>query len=115
MSTDRLEILNNSKLRMQALCFGDPVTNVCASERNPMFHCYFVEYVRKSQRNRYGITHTDHLAKCTDKKGSFWNIGIKVIHSGHLSKEGAKALFNPVWESEYGKKVGVIEPEKEAG
>lgn len=82
--------------RMKSLSFGEPVTNVCASSRNPMFHCQFVEYKVKSYRNRWGITIRYHYARCTNGKGQFCNFGIEIIYSGHLSEEEAKEVFAPI-------------------
>lgn len=93
-----------SVARMKSLNFGDPVTNVCAGDKNPMLHSFFVAYKVESRTNRYGVTHRSHWAKCTDKKGSFWNIGIDVIHPGHLSSEDRTRLFAPVWQAIYGDK-----------
>ena len=88
--------------RMKALAFGDPVTNICAGDKNPSLHSYFVEYTAHGRKNRAGIVHRDHWAKCTDRKGKFWNTGIEVIYPGHLDAETRKRLFAPVWQANYG-------------
>jgi len=100
----RLEIRNASKARVRAIGFGDPVTNICAGDKNPMLYCYFVEYVVRSRKNGYGITHRDYLAKCTDRKGKFWLIDIDMIYPGHLGEESRKELFEPVWQANHGGK-----------
>lgn len=98
MSTIREE----SIARMKALAFGDPVTNICAGDRNPQLHSYFVGCVVDSRKNRYGLVHKSHWAKCTDKKGKFWKTCIDVIHPGHLDAETRERLFAPVWQANYG-------------
>ncbi|MES2942943.1 MAG: hypothetical protein V4772_08765 [Pseudomonadota bacterium] len=102
--TDRETIHEASIERMKALTFGDPVTNICAGDSNPSLHCFFVAYEVKANTNKYGITHRSHWAKCTDKKGKFWNTGFEVVYPGHLDAETRTKLFTPVWESQYGKK-----------
>ncbi|MDQ0035048.1 hypothetical protein J2W30_002813 [Variovorax boronicumulans] len=94
--------------RMRALSFGDPVTNVCAGENNPGLHAFFVAYEVKSHKNGYGLTHKSHWAKCTDKKGKFWNTDIDVVYPGHLDAATRSELFSPVWESLYGTKAAAI-------
>ncbi len=98
----RLDILNESKKRMKSLSFGDPVTNVCAGDGNPQKHAYFVEYKMKSRSNRYGIIHKEYSARCTDKKGKFWDAGIETLHIGHLDSDKSKELFDPFWQAQYG-------------
>ncbi len=85
----RLGLSKESKKRIKLMQFGDPVTNICAGDRNPMLHCYFVQ-----GRN-------DNV-RCTDKKGSFWDICIDVIYPGHLNKNKRDELFDPVWQVEFG-------------
>jgi hypothetical protein len=97
-----LSIHEESIARMKALTFGEPVTNICAGENNPHLHSFFVAYVVDSRRNRWGLVHKSHWAKCTDKKGSFWKTGIDVIHPGTLDAETRTRLFAPVWEKNYG-------------
>lgn len=84
----RLDIKAEAKKRMKSMVFGDRVTNICAGDRNPMLHCYFV-------KNR------KDTAQCTDKKGHFWDIDIKVIYPGHLDEDVRRELFEPVWQSEH--------------
>jgi len=98
---ERLAVLNSAKERIKKIEFGDPVTNVCAGENNPRRHAYFCKYFIKSHKNKYGIIHNDYHAKCTDKKGNFWNAGIETIFSGHLDSEQCKELFSPIWEAHY--------------
>ena len=97
----RLEIKNASKRRVQAMQFGDPVTNVCAGSSSPLRHVYFVEYIVDTYVNRYGIEHSNYIAKCTDKKGKFLNIDIEVIYPGHLDNARCEELFKPIWEMHY--------------
>ena len=85
----RVEIEKEARKRIVALSFGDPVTNICAGTENPMRHCYFVEDKRR-------------VARCTDKEGAFWDIGIDVIYPGHLNNAECSELFEPVWQSLYG-------------
>ena len=99
-------ILNESKARVKALKFGEPVTNICAGEKNPHRHCLFVQYVVKSRKNRWYVTHREYWAKCTDGKGEFWNTDIEVIYPGHLSVEESDKLFEPVWQAKFGKVPG---------
>jgi hypothetical protein len=89
---ERLTIRRAAVVRVKTLAFGDPVTNVCAGEGNPMIHCYFVQL--KGQ-----------FACCTDRKGHFWDIGIEVVYPGHLPKDERERLFSPVWESKFGKRA----------
>jgi hypothetical protein len=101
---DRLDILNAAKARMKALEFGDPVTNVCAGENNPRKHAYFVQFVTKSSTNKWGIEHKEYHAKCTDKKGNFWNAGIETLYPGTLDEKTCNELFAPIWEAHHGKR-----------
>ena len=98
----RLEILEGAKERMRAMNFGDPVTNVCAGEGNPRRCGYFVEFCVKSRRNKFGVVHREYHARCTDKKGKFWNAGIETLYGGHLDADRSKELFDPIWEAQYG-------------
>jgi len=86
----RIKLRDESIKRMKQINFGDPVTNICAGERNPMVHCYFVRYKAATK-----------VAQCTDKSNKFWDIDIKVIYPGHLDKSARQELFQPVWDSEY--------------
>jgi hypothetical protein len=101
-----MSIQEESIARMNALAFGDPVTNICAGDRNPNLHSFFVGYVIDSHKNRYGLVHKSHWAKCTDKKGKFWKTSIDVIHPGHLDAATRERLWAPVWEAQYGEKSG---------
>ncbi len=86
---DGLSLSKESKKRIKLMQFGDPVTNICAGDKNPMLHCYFV--------GRKGCN-----ARCTDKKGSFWDIDMNVIYPGHLNENKRDELFDPVWQAEFG-------------
>ncbi len=99
--TARLAISEAAKTRVAALALGEPVTNVCAGDGNPQRYAYFVKYLKRSRKNRWGIIHTDHWAKCTDRKGGFWNTDIKVIYPGHLPPDTCAELFAPIWASEH--------------
>lgn len=68
--------------------FGDPVTNVCASERNR--HGYFVR--RKKD-----------TIEMTDGKGWFGDVMKRSVFPGHLDNNECKRLWEPIWESIYGK------------
>lgn len=97
----RLDHLKDSKQRINALEFGDPVTNVCAGDGNPHRHAYFVEKKYQTRDNRWGVRHTDYYAKCTDRKGNFWNAGIEVLFPGHLDKNECSELWKPIHEMNY--------------
>ena len=98
---DRLQLSIESKERVRKLEFGQPVTNVCAAHPSRR-HSYFVEYVVKASKSRGGVMHRQHFAKCTDRKGNFWNTGIEVIFAGHLSDDKCKQLFDPIHKALYG-------------
>lgn len=100
----KLSLRDASIARMRALTFGDPVTNVCAGENNPSLHAFFVAYEIKSHKNRYGLVHRSHWAKCTDRKGKFWNADIDVVYPGHLDATTRSELFDPVWQALFGTK-----------
>lgn len=85
MTTIRSESLK----RVKAIDFGSPVTNICAGEKNPSRHAYFV-------RSGKGYV------TCTDKKGRFWDTDIDVIHPGHLPYDQCEMLFAPVWNLKFG-------------
>jgi len=70
--------------------FGDEITNVCAGDKNPRRHSY---YVCASKRN----------VKCTNKEGEFWETSKEVIFAGHLSYEECEKLYEPIWQQQYGK------------
>ena len=99
---DRKRIKQESIERVKTLSTGDKVTNICAGDRNPMLHCFFVEYKIKSRKSKFHVVHREHLARCTDKKGKFWNIDIDVIHPGWIDETERKTLFDPVWAARYG-------------
>ena len=82
--------------RIKGLNFGDPVTNICAGENNPMRLGRFVEYKIKSRKNRAGIVHREHLARITYGNGKFANIGPIVIYPGHLSYKECEDMFDPI-------------------
>lgn len=82
--------------------FGEPVTNVCAGDGNPTRQGYFVSLDVKSRKNGSGITHREYTARLTDKKGKFWNVGIKVIFPGHLSDEESRDIYAPIHGAEFG-------------
>ena len=88
-------------MEMNPLEFGEPATNIAAGKNNPMRHAYFVEYKTKSHTNKYGITHSEHLIRITDRNKKFWDVDAKVIYPGHLSEEESHKLFTPIWEAEY--------------
>jgi hypothetical protein len=92
--SDRMTIRRDAVERMKTLSFGDPVSNVCAGEGNPMVHCYFVRIKGK-------------FACCTDRHGHFWDIGIEVVYPGHLNKADRARLFAPFWEAQFGKPTQV--------
>lgn len=100
----KISLRDASIARMRALTFGDPVTNVCAGENNPSLHAFFVAYEAKSHKNRYGLVHRSHWAKCTDRKGKFWNADIDVVHPGHLDATTRSELFEPVLRAQFGTK-----------
>ncbi|MDQ0068321.1 hypothetical protein J2W34_000095 [Variovorax boronicumulans] len=106
---DSTTLRDASIVRMRTLSLGDPVTNVCAGENNPSLHAFFVAYQVKSRKNRYGLVHKSHWAKCTDKKGKFWDTDINVVYPGHLDAPIRSELFAPVWESLYGAKPAAID------
>lgn len=98
----RLQILNDSIERVKGIQFGDPITNICAGDGNPQRLAFFVKYTVKQHKNRFGFVHRYHFVRCTDNKGKFWNTGIQVIYPGHLPYDECKALFEPVWQAQYG-------------
>jgi hypothetical protein len=104
----RKQIQDESIVRVKSIGFGDPVTNICAGESNPIRHCLFVAYEPKSRRNGYGIVHTDHYARRTDGKGEFWSVGVEVLYPGHLDAEKCRELFAPVWDAEYGQEINHV-------
>jgi hypothetical protein len=99
----KLKILQESIERVKAIDFGEPITNVCAGESNPHRHSFFVKFKIKRRTNGFGVVHKQHLVRCTDKKGKFWDTYIDVIYPGHLPYDECLKLFEPVWQAEYGK------------
>lgn len=87
----RKEIRDATRERMKSIQFGDPVTNICAGDSNPIRLSYFV---------RYNIP--SHTVECTDKKDNFYKMDADVIYPGHLPYAECRELFQPVWEAEYG-------------
>lgn len=92
----KVELHHEAMQRMKALAFGEPVTNICAGDKSPQRLCYFVELVVKSHKNKFGIVHRDYWAKCTDRKGKFWNTSIDVVFPGHLDYATCNELFTPI-------------------
>ncbi|HAD32182.1 MAG TPA: hypothetical protein DCE77_11455 [Methylophaga sp.] len=91
--SEMLEIKKIAKGRMKGISFGDPVTNVCAGELNPLRHCFFVDYKDRK-----------HIAVCTDGKGKFADFDANVIYGGHLSYDESVRIFKPIWKAQYGRK-----------
>jgi hypothetical protein len=85
----RIRINREARKRVKLLVFGDAVTNICAGEKNPHRHSYFVR--RKKD-----------TVECTDKKGNFWETFNDVIYPEHLEHDKCEELFQPVWEAQYG-------------
>ena len=98
----RIKIRNDAKERMKSITFGQAVTNVCAGDSNPRKWSYFCEYVVKTRKNRFGVSHSERYAKLTDRKGNFWNTDIEVIYSGHIVGDKCRDLFEPIWQAHYG-------------
>lgn len=95
------------------LSFGDPVTNICAGEKNPQRLCYFVERVTDGYTNKFGIKHCTKSIRCTDKKGQFWKTNPEVIYPGHLDMEESHKLFIPIWEKTFRKPYPHHEEQRE--
>jgi hypothetical protein len=91
----RVEINKEATKRCRKMSFGDPITNICAGDKNPQRWCYFV---------RLQTINHSRCVVCTDKEGTFWDIGMEVIHPGHIFYDKCTELFEPVWESQYGAK-----------
>lgn len=96
------EIRNEAKSRVSKIKFGEPVTNIFAGANNPMRHSYFVEYVIKSHKNKFGVTHIEYLSRITNGKKKFWNIDIVAIYPGHLSEDKCNELSKPIHQAEFG-------------
>jgi hypothetical protein len=101
MKMNKSEMMEQAKKRVNKLEFGDPVTNVCAGHPERK-HAYFCQLVTKSRTNRAGVTHRQYYAKCTNRKGAFFDVGIEVIFAGHLPDDECKELFAPIWGAMYG-------------
>lgn len=103
MNISERKRLNDAAIeRVKAIQFGEPVTNICAGECNPLRHGYFVQMKTTHHKNGFGITSSERLARCTDRKGKFWDTGIDVIYPGHLPHAECAALFAPVHAAMYG-------------
>lgn len=90
----RRKILDESRKRVRALVFGEPVTNVCAGEINPWRHSYFVKCKGDN-------------VQLTDRRGKFGNFGCEVIYAGHLSSEECMDRFEPFWQAQFGTESAV--------
>jgi hypothetical protein len=88
--------------RIKAMKPGDPVTNICAGESNPIRLGKFVCLVEKSRENKWGIVHTSRWAKMKDSNGNLHNIDIEVVYAGHLDYAECQRLFAPVWDKRFG-------------
>ena len=99
--SERIKVKNEAQERVKSMEFGDPVTNVCAGPGNPRRHAYFCQLVTKTRKNRFGLNHTEHFVKCTDRKGKFWNTDIEVIFAGHIEYAECEKLFAPIWSAHY--------------
>ena len=98
---ERIAVKNDAKERIKKIKFGGEITNVCAGEGNPRRHAYFCEHVIRKSKNKFKTEFTENFAKCTDRKGNFWNTDIEVIFEGHLDSEKCKELFEPIWAAHY--------------
>ena len=98
----RNKLLEESKERMSKLRTGDKVTNISASESNPSKRCVFAAYLQEIDKNLYGLQYTNHYALCTDYSGNKLIIGVNSIHPGHLSDQESNAIFDVLWDAEYG-------------
>jgi hypothetical protein len=96
----RARIKLESLERVRKLAFGDPVTNVCAGEGNPLRHAYFVRVLAAT-------------VEVTDKAGTFAKFGCEVIHPGHLAASEADKLFEPFWQAQYGSPT-TVNPEHQS-
>ncbi len=86
---NEIEMMKEARQRLKTLAFGDPVTNVCAGDKNPHKRGYFV-----SQNREWVI--------CTDKLGDFWKTGVRVVFPGHLDDAKCIELFAPIHAAIYG-------------
>jgi hypothetical protein len=92
--SDRCRIKDESRKRVLDLKFGQPVTNVCAGDGNPMRHAYFVKV-------------DGDYAQVTDKEGCFSHYANEVIYPGHLSIKKSKELYEPYWQAQFGSRPTV--------
>lgn len=92
----KADIAQEALSRITKIAAGHPVTNICAGESNPTRLAYFVALVVKQRRNKYGILHTERWARCTDKKGKSWNVGMEVIYPGHIDYAECCKMFAPI-------------------
>ena len=102
MLTAKAKILDEAKSRVSKLEPGQPVTNVCAGPDNPRRHSGFVEHKIVPRKNRYGVVHSSHYARCGNGRGEQWDTDITVVFPGHLSVEECEKLYAPIWEAEFG-------------
>lgn len=85
----RTRIKLESLERVRKLAFGEPVTNVCAGDGNPLRHGYFVRVLAAQ-------------VEVTDKCGTFSKFGCEVIYPGHLTLDEAAKLYEPFWQAQFG-------------
>jgi hypothetical protein len=90
----RVRIRDEARARVRQIAFGDPVTNVCAGEGNPLRHAYFVR------------AHGDAV-EVTDKAGTFADYGCEVIYPGHIPADDAAKLYEPFWQAQFGSRPTV--------
>jgi len=98
---DKKKIFDDAIERMKQLSLGDKVTNICAGDCNPHRLSYFVELKVRHTKSLYDIIHTERTARCTDKRGEFWETGIEVVYPGWLDRDKCEELFQPIWEANY--------------
>lgn len=98
------EIAKASRERVSKLRRGDPVTNICTGPSNPMHHAHFVSYKITGYTNKWGFRHESHWARCKDSNGKLRNIGVEVIHPGHLDEATCQELFHPFWRAKFGER-----------
>lgn len=93
----RVRIRAESRKRVRQIAFGDPVTNICAGDGNPLRHAFFVR------------AHGDAV-EVTDKAGTFGDYGCEVIYPGHLPPDEAGRLYAPFWQAQFGSRATVTAP-----
>ena len=91
---ERYRIKKEAIQRMVRIAFGQPVTNVCAGDGNPMRHAYFVKF-------------DGTYVEVTDKDGAFSTFAVEVIYPGHLSMAKSKELYEPYWQAQFGSRLTV--------